>query len=314
MVNETSKPYKLNADKALEKKRSNCNTEHLQTIMKQNGNFRMYMSTAAYELTKAKLPVILKNYTDNECLAITIHRGLDLNIAEVDTRFRVLNQLKTGKPGNKLKFTINCYHTSTSILVNGSKLNLFIENILPKLKEAINANCSNLNELNYRIENSIVRNIQQCQTEHQQIAAKIPQSTTKTKECEQSYQIVSNTNDNIQTEVENIDICPVCQKQADDDTIECEECNDWLHFECVGLTKTQVQKIDHSIPYICKQCIENQLYQLPKDMDNTIDVSIQQQSVEQEPNQDSTPQSARAFPSYTGTDKDSANLPQWLNQ
>ncbi|VDI06284.1 Hypothetical predicted protein [Mytilus galloprovincialis] len=105
------------------------------------------------------------------------------------------------------------------------------------------------------------------------------------------------------------------KNRPDDDTIECEECNDWLHFECVGLTKTQVQKIDHSIPYICKQCIENQLYQLPKDMDNTIDVSIQQNRVlNKKPNQDSTPQSARVFPSYTGTDNDSANLPQWLNQ
>ncbi|CAC5376934.1 unnamed protein product [Mytilus coruscus] len=40
-----------------------------------------------------------------------------------------------------------------------------------------------------------------------------------------------------------------------------------------------------------------------------MDVSTQQQSIEQEPNQDSTPQSARVFPSYTGTDNDSTNLP-----
>ena len=49
----------------------------------------------------------------------------------------------------------------------------------------------------------------------------------------------------------------VCQKPAEGDTIECE---DWLlHFECVGLTKAQVHKINSDIPYICKQCIDDQL-------------------------------------------------------
>ncbi|CAC5416006.1 unnamed protein product [Mytilus coruscus] len=43
-------------------------------------------------------------------------------------------------------------------------------------------------------------------------------------------------------------------------------------------------------------------------MDNTMDVATQQQSIEQEPNQASTPQSARVFPSYTGTDDDNTNL------
>ena len=95
----------------------------------------------------------------------------------------------------------------------------------------------------------------------------------------------------METEIESKDICPVCQKHAEGDTIECEECDDWLHFECVGLTKAQVHKIDSDIPYICKQCIDDHLYQLPKDIDETIVLETKQKNNEQEPNQIDIPQS-----------------------
>ncbi|CAC5390633.1 unnamed protein product [Mytilus coruscus] len=171
--------------------------------MKQKDNFQMYMSTATYELTKAKLPIILKNYTDNRCLAISTHRVLDLNIAEEDTRFRVLNQLKTGKAGNKLKITI---------------VNLFIENILPKIKESINANCNNLNELNYRIKNSIDRNKKTGSVEHQQMTAKSPKPTSESEESVRTNQIEAITYKGMQAETESIEICPVCQKPAEGQT------------------------------------------------------------------------------------------------
>lgn len=62
---------------------------------------------------------------------MTTEMGLDSNNAEVELRYRIVNKLKSGKPGSQLKFTINCYHTSTSILINGSKTDLFVDNILP---------------------------------------------------------------------------------------------------------------------------------------------------------------------------------------
>lgn len=68
------------------------------------------------------------------------------------------------------------------------------------------------------------------------------------------------------------------KKHAEGDTIECEECDDWLHFECVRLTKAQVHKIDSDIPYICKQCIDDHLYQLPKDIDETIVLETKQKN------------------------------------
>jgi ribosomal protein L37AE/L43A len=57
-------------------------------------------------------------------------------------------------------------------------------------------------------------------------------------------------------------VCPICQQQANMNTIACEECDDWFHFECLGLTSKNIKKIEEEAPYICKECIENQLYQL----------------------------------------------------
>jgi hypothetical protein len=38
------------------------------------------------------------------------------------------------------------------------------------------------------------------------------------------------------------------------DTIACEECDDWFHFECLGLTSKNIKKIEEEAPYICKEC------------------------------------------------------------
>ena len=112
-------------------------------------------------------------------------------------------------------------------------------------------------------------------------------------------------------------------------TIACEECNDWFHFSCVDLTKDNVDKIDKQTDYVCKQCIENQLYQLPNaenfqpdepkldelqtgtEPGNMSDTGEDSQTLilsQEEPTmvkeiQQSASQSARIFPSYTGRPK-----------
>ena len=55
--------------------------------------------------------------------------------------------------------------------------------------------------------------------------------------------------------------CPICQQQANRDTIACEECDGWFHFECLGLTSKDIKKIEEDAPYICKACMQNQVYQ-----------------------------------------------------
>ena len=111
------KTYELNADKAIYKKMDTCTAEYLRTELKAK---KQHLSTSAYELVKRRLPDQLSAYIKKDNLDMTTERGLDSNNAKVELRFRIVNKLKSGKPGSQLKFTINCYHTSTSMLINGS--------------------------------------------------------------------------------------------------------------------------------------------------------------------------------------------------
>jgi hypothetical protein len=52
-------------------------------------------------------------------LAIVVEKGTDKKNVEVERKYRLVSKLKNGKAGSQVKFTINCYHTSTSYLING---------------------------------------------------------------------------------------------------------------------------------------------------------------------------------------------------
>ena len=219
----TLKHYVLNVDKAIYKKTDTCTTEHLRTEFKAKNNIRIFLSTSAYELVKKRLPEHLSEYINNDNLDMTTEMGLDSNNAEVELRFRIVNKLKSGKPGSQLKFTINCYHTSTSILINGSKTDLFVDNILPCIEKEVHSQEDNLSEINNKILISLTsENIRK------QDNIDIGEENNTNKE------ILSIKYIDIDQDMQYV--CPICQQQANMDTIACEECDDWFHFECLGLT------------------------------------------------------------------------------
>lgn len=151
--------------KAIEKNLNSCTSEHIRVEIKPRNNMRIFLSTSAYELIKKSLPTLLQNYTDVEGLTFNTEKGLDKGGSEVEIRFRVLNQLKCGKTGSQVKFTINCYHTSSSMLVKGSKLDLFNDHILRKNEEEIQNHHDSLDILTLKVQNSINNihlNNQQC--------------------------------------------------------------------------------------------------------------------------------------------------------
>ena len=64
------------------------------------------------------------------------------------------------------------------------------------------------------------------------------------------------TNGFINSESEDDDsICPICRETTYvGETINCEKCSYWFHFECVGVTysDTCVQRED--VPFYCSKC------------------------------------------------------------
>ena len=54
-------------------------------------------------------------------------------------------------------------------------------------------------------------------------------------------------------------LCLVCDDDAEDDSIQCHDCKQWVHFSCSGLTNLQVSFLTDSpdaIQWVCQTCIK----------------------------------------------------------
>lgn len=164
-------------------------------------------------------------FTTKEGHVIVKENGQDKNKAEVESKYRILNLPRSGKAGNQLKFTINCYHTSSSMLINGGRLDLFTENILPEIQQLVRDQNDNLDNMNMRIKNTITDVPVNSQTnqdnihvvKHNQHHDNEDTTSSNTTKC------ITNTNN---VESENEFTCPACMQIADLNTIACEECDD----------------------------------------------------------------------------------------
>ncbi|VDI71069.1 Hypothetical predicted protein [Mytilus galloprovincialis] len=176
------------------------------------------------------------------------------NIVEI--RYKILNKRKDGSTGSYLKFTINVYNTTSSLLINGQKVDIFTETILPILEVYIGVNSNQLDDINTKLKTVIkdrqpksLNNMNNHQNEH----------------CPKSYLGIENSR--IQSQEQKY-TCPSCSEEASLNTIGCEGCDEWYHYNCVGLTRADINKLDPNSPFICVSCNENDLYD--PNSDNTI--------------------------------------------
>ena len=110
--------------------------------LKQGNNLVIELSTAAYELAKQCIKEVV-NHEKFE-FAYEMRDSIDQNGANVDTCIRIFNKKADGTCGRLLNFAINCYNTTSQILVNGNKVDLFITIILDKLCIQMKEKCDQL--------------------------------------------------------------------------------------------------------------------------------------------------------------------------
>ena len=133
---KATRPYDLNKMKSLQKKQEACSRCMFTSQERANGRLRLTLSTAAYEVFRATVD---KLYSSNSIH----HEFRDFyakhksntdrsGTAVVDENYRIFNRLKNGNCGQRLKFTINMYHTTSTVLINGSQaLSIFDDIHLP---------------------------------------------------------------------------------------------------------------------------------------------------------------------------------------
>ncbi|CAG2201913.1 unnamed protein product [Mytilus edulis] len=192
------------------------------------------------------------NWLKNFYINILTNNNVKRSNAIVETRFRIYNKKRDGSIGNQHKYTVNCYNTTSRVLVNGVKTDKFVDNVLPIILELITSKESELDSVN----NDIQRTLQPIEVNHWSNISLNKDIPYVTEQSSIEYTQISQTEDQ-----QNVTIyfCPMCNERAGERTVGCEQCDEWIHFNCAGLKDSDIEKIKDN-PFVCRLCIENNLY------------------------------------------------------
>lgn len=274
-LNMRDKNYKLNTNAAIDKKIESCNRELIKTKTAAGGNIIIDLSSSTYEALRHHIPTF---YNESHEYAAIQTRNKDSQGLVVEEMLQVRNRLRDGNIGKYKKFTINMYHTTCRILVNGKEAqSVFLDIHLQTIAKSITSNKETLEQLDAEIKevlqsyNNIdsnakpantVRNAANtivqatCQPKKQAIETIQKQNNTK------SQQIKRRSSHNIQTFPKTIDSvdhkCQICDKEVEinDRAIECSECSNWYHFKCEEMTETDIKlhEENQQLRYECITC------------------------------------------------------------
>ena len=101
-----------------------------------------------------KVRTIVTNFCEKgyECndstYKYTFRKGVDNQGAYIDNCIKVYNKKSDGMQGKLLKFVIKFYQTSSVANTNGSRVDLFLSDIYPKLCNTMKKSCKNLTVIN----------------------------------------------------------------------------------------------------------------------------------------------------------------------
>ena len=93
---------------------------------------------AAYEQCKSCLSMIL--YEKDFPYSVERKDGVDSQGVVVDVFYKVYNTKADGTCGKMLKFIINYYNITSLIMVNGSKVDIFVTDVYDKLCKVMKSN------------------------------------------------------------------------------------------------------------------------------------------------------------------------------
>ncbi|VDI56939.1 Hypothetical predicted protein [Mytilus galloprovincialis] len=206
--------------------------------MKPKSNFIVKRNTASFELVKTKLYDILFSHSFQTDYVVSSEKGKDNSQNEVELRYKIHNKRRDGSSGTYHKFTINVYNTTSSLLVNGPKIDIFTESILPIIEDHIVKNIGQVNAMNNHL--NIAMSTRNAQEVEINVENQLSCSDTRTEgQTPESAIVLVRPNKTPSASVDIIYYCPACSEEANMNTIACESCDEWYHYTCVVSTSAQ---------------------------------------------------------------------------
>ncbi|CAC5391717.1 unnamed protein product [Mytilus coruscus] len=164
--------------------------------------------------------------------------------------------------GKISKCTINSYRTTSRILVNGSEINIFLQHILPSIQDYINKSSDLLDVANTGMAETMKKiEKNRNQTSEITVCTELIKTSEETSSTQNISQVQSVRQDMQMQDDINICLCPICKEESQENTIACDECNEWYHYSCLRLSTMEVNKMDPDTPYICDLCNYELLYE-----------------------------------------------------
>ena len=204
----------------------------------------------------------------NEQLEIEMKQTMDTMQNITQDTFKIYS--KQSNRRSKHNYSINCYRTTSNILINEPGVPKFINNELKLIVKILEDNKIKINTQNIQLK-SILSNITTdtshkesksntttntmnetitCIGENVKIEQNQEQNTdTKTNQCNNKY---LNENENQNTS------CEKCNNEDHDNMIECSECKKWIHYECTNLPPNMIRSLTKGRrKYSCQNCVDN---------------------------------------------------------
>lgn len=293
------KDYTLDKRKALDKKSDACKREHMKSQMKPGRNLVIQFSTAAYEYARSFLEKLL--YDEKFPFSVEKRESLEQNDLTVDICYKILNTKADGSCGKIQKFVINCYHTTSQLLINGCKIDIYLNELHERLCNEMKRKYTMLDFLNI----NIAQSISSAEIKNDSVLVNKIKAIEllNQKDSDEHVKIDSRDND---SECEISELRPICQKQADGKTVQCGTCGEWYHYDCLEIDHSAILTLGED-DYTCRLCSEDLMYNTTERDTNTqvnqIDESCDGQllSENQTDNENEKVDSDAAIDRLTGT-------------
>ncbi|VDI54688.1 Hypothetical predicted protein [Mytilus galloprovincialis] len=224
--------YKLDKTKAIKKQKDATERPFNVAVKPATGNIVLLFSPAAYLEFKS----VTINYLKSKNLLLHTTETTDKDGAIVSESVSINDN------GKKL-FVLNFYNSTSKLLLNGNKdhIKRFINDFLGDILVVLDHN-KDFEEVN--------RMIRKCCEQYLDSNSKLQPPTTNDRTSqEQPITPLSNTN--------RYPSCPVCNQPCNDqpNSVACDLCNQWVHYQCEKLTPTEIWDIEQSTEqYVCKVC------------------------------------------------------------
>ena len=242
--------YELNKTKAIKRKLEATARQHSITAQITSDNVVLTFSAAAYQEFKS----VTFNYLQNQPVSVKNKQTTDKNGA-------IVSESVTVTQTNKL-FVLNFYNSTSKVLLNGKQqqIDIFISEYLNHIMVILDKD-KQFNEINAQIRSCCTQYLQTNSVTTKQ-GNKGTRKKTRTDNVTLAVEGAGPMRDDEPEEDVNdtqFPICQICMNECDDtpNSVACDMCNLWYHYECERLSAHDISSIEDSVfPYECNTCLE----------------------------------------------------------